>query len=901
MAVVVVLERVRLSQIISLVGYAVLSCFCLLLLVYLRVNRHVAFKGDAQATRKVILPAFEPLLWILSVVTGGIAVFFCIALNVKMYTTKFPSLDSEIFYAGRQFVFVLALVFLCQKSVSVPALRRAVAKAVLLASYTIPVVWALSHFAPNQTTLFYFVRMATRPLILVFVVYVCFINPPAGRASPQTLHVHGVYMIVYHVLITINTLLQIYTGNSSAFAAITYIVLAWASCSPLFIWSLLRADTEYWRGMGQRVCALQQAGRQSGPHSQLDENISSNRIHLLIEMHKNFVIDFAHLELRQKIGAGSSAAVFSGRLQQGRPVAVKVYTPYRFTEEVVAEFSHEAALCASLSHPNIVKFYGMCVCPPTICLVSELCQGSLEDILYAQAKARGQRRVTRHLLDLGGELEDVDTLDRQQMLLNVAYMLDCSRAVAYIHSFSPPFLHRDIKPANFLVDQENNVKLTDFGDSRRLPHELPKPGNDRHRKSDGPQTSVGTVASVDSPGPAMSAPAPPQIKMTVTGTVSYMPPEMIGCRTGLASYGEAADVYSLAITFWDILYPDREKYAYTNPMLVFEGVLNGCRPPLEEPDPSNPDGTFPSKLREIITRAWHSDPNARPTMPQIVRTLECIQEELLSVLAQDLSDDFERESTGCHMIPSEKCFTGEVLIERMEDLSVTDSHGEGLRLGRALMDAGFLHHIKHERGFEDSTAVYFFDDGNINFCQPLAMLEEATGTESDDETFVPRTQQGMTQTSSKSKISRRSRLFSHLTSTFSTSGQNSSSTSSSGAEAAGTNTCACRLRGQRQKVPTNAANDHQNGQNRQRQRGWRKSPKRNQSRTQQLESALSSSCCSSQSSSSYVLSPKRWKRRNKRETENTLTQKLLDEAHDHTIDIVDEEVRSSMALTRPAA
>ncbi|KAG6612726.1 TKL protein kinase [Phytophthora cinnamomi] len=730
-------KRVHLSQIIALVGYSILCSFCLLLLAYLRVNRHVAFKGNAEATRKVILPAFEPLLWILAVVTGGFAVFFCIALNVKLYTTKFPNLDSEIFYSGRQFVFVLALVFLCQKSVSIPALRRAVAKSILLASYTIPIVWLLTHFLPDETTLFYFVRLIIRPLLLIFVVYVCFINPPAGRANPKTLRIHGGYIIVYHVLAFINTLLQNYASDSDAFAATSYVAVTWASLSPLFIWSLLRADTEYWRGMGERVCAIQQAGSQSGP-THLDEAISTSRIHTLIEMHRDFLIDFAHLELRRKIGAGSSAAVFSGKLRQRKLVAVKVYTPSRFTEEVVAEFSHEAALCASLRHPNIVKFFGMCVCPPTICLVSELCQGSLEDVLYTQAKARSKRRATRHLLDLDGDVAAIESLDRQQMILNIAYMLDCARAVAYIHSFNPPFLHRDIKPANFLVDNENSVKLTDFGDSRRLPRSLPS--TNENIKADDPQTSIGTLASTDSPNPNMTIPAPPQIKMTVTGTVSYMPPEMIGCRTGLATYGEAADVYSLAITFWDILYPDREKYPVSNPMLVFEGVLNGCRPPLDEADPTGPDETFHPKLREIITTAWHNNPSMRPTMQQIVTALESIQEEMLSVLAQDLSEDFGRSGTGCQVIPMEKCFTGEYMVERLEDLEVIHSRGEGVRLGRALMDAGFLHHIRHERSFEDSNAMYFFDDNNINLCQPLAMLEE-TAVTSDDEPYPQQSHQ----------------------------------------------------------------------------------------------------------------------------------------------------------------
>ena len=151
--------------IITLVGNCVLCSFCLLLLIYLRMNRHVAFKGDAQAARKVILPAFEPLLWILAAVTGSVAVFFCVALNTNMYTLHVPSLHIEMFYAGRQFVFVVALAFLCQKSVSVPALRRAVVKSIFLTSYTIPIVWLLVHFTPQNLTLFYYVRTVSRSLL----------------------------------------------------------------------------------------------------------------------------------------------------------------------------------------------------------------------------------------------------------------------------------------------------------------------------------------------------------------------------------------------------------------------------------------------------------------------------------------------------------------------------------------------------------------------------------------------------------------------------------------------------------------------------------------------------------------------------------------------------------------
>ncbi|KAI9922043.1 hypothetical protein PsorP6_000422 [Peronosclerospora sorghi] len=797
-----------------------------------------------------------------------------------LYTTRFPTLDGEIFYAGRQFVFVFALVFLCQKSVSIPALRRAVLKSVLLASYTIPIVWVLGHYAPQNMTLFYYVRTLARLLLLIFLVNTCFLNPPAGRASRKSMHVHGAYIIVYHVLNGTNGILQLYQPTAGIDS---YIVLIWGSLVPFFIWTLLRADTEYWRGMGKRA---QQAGCQWGAqfHMQLDESISSSGIHHLIETHKHFVIDFAHLQLQSTIGVGSSATVFSGCLQQRDPVAVKVYTPSRFTEAIVAEFSHEAALCASLVHPNIVKFYGMCVCPPAICLVSELCHGSLQDVLYAQSKTRQPIRWSRHVVDLGGAIQPVTTLDRHHMLLNVAYMLDCARAVAYIHSFTPPFLHRDIKPTNFLVDQENNVKLTDFGDSRRLPCTMTKSVHGDDESRDEAQTFI------ESTGSPSRVRNPSQIKMTVTGTVDYMAPEMINCRTGLASYGEAADVYSLAITFWGILYPDREKYAATNPMFVFEDVLNGCRPPIDESESMD---VVPFKLRELITKAWDNDPSARPTMSQVVCTLESVQEEVFVVFARDLRDEIERSRTGCGVTSTEECVTGEILLERMENVAVLDVRGERLRLGRALMDAGFLHHVLHERGFADNSALYFFDHSTINFCQSLAMLEEATGVESDEQELShPPTDPTISQTSSKARITSPSKQLSHLTCTLS-----NSADPSSGMDAGMAKTCTCRLRGQRFHLPASAGTEQPK---RQPHRIWHRGARQKQRRkSPRAPSPDSTSCYSNPNSATSLLAPRRWKRRTKLEPQSLLTQNLL--AHEHKIDIVEDNSLESLALARPAA
>ncbi|KAI9999032.1 hypothetical protein PInf_003711 [Phytophthora infestans] len=247
--------------------------------------------------------------------------------------------------------------------------------------------------------------------------------------------------------------------------------------------------------------------------------------------------------------------------------------------------------------------------------------------------------------------------------------------------------------------------------------------------------------------------------MTVTGTVEYMAPEMIDSRTGIAAYAEAADVYSLAITFWDILYPHREKYPDTsnNHFLIFESVLKGSRPPIEDDEPINED--VPSRLLELITSAWRSDPRTRPTAQQVVKELENIQETLLATLAQDILSE-----NGGVVETSVNMFTGEYAVERMEQLQVIESRSEGIRLGRALMDAGFLHHFEHSCGFQDSnTSYYFLDDDNINFCQPLAILEESVR----DSDYAPRSPQSSRLQSPTTKLRMRSRLLSHLTSTFS--------------------------------------------------------------------------------------------------------------------------------------
>ncbi|RLN72178.1 hypothetical protein BBJ28_00011220 [Nothophytophthora sp. Chile5] len=589
-------------------------------------HRNAALKGDSIAARKLLLPAFEPLLWLLGSTTGGYTAYLCAALSLRLYTTSMSELVVECFYAGRQFVFVLVLVLMLQKSVSLRALARAAVISFILASYTVPIAWYMTTHGTSDA--FYIAISTARALLLLLYTFVL-VRPPE-RASKRTLREYCLFAYVYYALMfAYNHCFHV--GAIETAFAITYTDLLVGSLCPLFIWRVLKADTAHWRGLGRRAVGLQALFRLKNGSQQhfMSEHTSSRGLHVMIELHHKHIIDFAYLELQRKIGVGSSAVVLQGLLRSKVPVAVKVYTPALFDDETVSAFSQEAALGASLHHPNIVRFYGMCVSPPTIGLVSELCQSSLEDVMLTSAQLRNQQPSTR-----------------QQMLLNVAYMLDCSRAVAYLHSFSPPFLHRDLKPANFLVDADNCVKLTDFGESRSLPKAAAS-CDPRRSATTGrtpllglAQVQMNGLSFVASPLSVSMSPSPtalpPTPKMTVCGTIDYMAPEIINGCSGRTFYGEAADVYSLAITLWDVLHPGCEKFPgleSSNPMRVLEKVAGGLRPEL----PSDDVALHPN-LCAVIASAWQTDPNARPMKVSGSEDSGVLATKLLS---EEVSSEFE--------------------------------------------------------------------------------------------------------------------------------------------------------------------------------------------------------------------------------------------------------------------
>lgn len=144
------------------------------------------------------------------------------------------------------------------------------------------------------------------------------------------------------------------------------------------------------------------------------------------------------------IGKGTYGEVFRGYDSANRIfMAVKRVprTQLPANDKDIEELFAEIKLLSSISHKNIVQYYGCKKLPRFLIIYMEYVDmGSLEDLVK----------------QYGTVPEDVTAKYTEQIL----------RGLDYLHAHS--VIHRDIKAANILVDTKGVVKLSDFGSARTI-------------------------------------------------------------------------------------------------------------------------------------------------------------------------------------------------------------------------------------------------------------------------------------------------------------------------------------------------------------------------------------------------------------------------------------------------
>ncbi|VAH99125.1 unnamed protein product [Triticum turgidum subsp. durum] len=141
-----------------------------------------------------------------------------------------------------------------------------------------------------------------------------------------------------------------------------------------------------------------------------------------------------------KLGQGGFGAVYKGKLPEGLGIAVKRLASH--SGQGFIEFKNEVQFIAKLQHRNLVKLLGCCSEEPEKTLVYEYLPNKSLDFFIFEEKRRA-------LLDWSKLLAIIEGI---------------AHGLLYLHKHSRlRVIHRDLTPSNILLDNEMNLKISDFG------------------------------------------------------------------------------------------------------------------------------------------------------------------------------------------------------------------------------------------------------------------------------------------------------------------------------------------------------------------------------------------------------------------------------------------------------
>jgi serine/threonine-protein kinase len=248
-----------------------------------------------------------------------------------------------------------------------------------------------------------------------------------------------------------------------------------------------------------------------------------------------------HYRIDRTVARSGMSTLFQAiDLNDGRQVAVKVPHPEMEADPVLAErFKREEEIGRTLDHPGVVKTFDPGERSRTY-MVIEWVEGRLLRAVLNQERKLPVERAVRITLAI------CDALDA-------------------MHKHG--VVHRDLKPENIMVDDQDGIKIIDFGiamkeDARRL-----------------------TFTDLNA----------------TLGTPDYISPEQVKGQRG----DQRSDIYSLGIMFYEML-TGQVPFSGPNPLAVMnERVLNDPRPARK----LNPEIT--PVLQEILNRALEREPRHR--------------------------------------------------------------------------------------------------------------------------------------------------------------------------------------------------------------------------------------------------------------------------------------------------
>ncbi|CAK7353922.1 unnamed protein product [Dovyalis caffra] len=254
---------------------------------------------------------------------------------------------------------------------------------------------------------------------------------------------------------------------------------------------------------------------------------------------------FGKYEMGRFLGKGTFAKVYYGKhLVTGESVAIKVISKDQVKKEgMMKQIQREISVMRLVRHPNIVELKEVMATKTKIFFIMEYVRGG--ELFAKVAKGRLKEEAARKYF--------------QQLI----------SAIDYCHSRG--VFHRDLKPENLLLDENENLKISDFGLSA-LPEQLWQDG----------------------------------LLHTQCGTPAYVAPEVLRKK---GYDGSKADIWSCGVILY-VLLAGCLPFQDENVMKMYRKVFKAeyqFQP------------WFSTDAKRLISRLLVADPERRITIPAIMR------------------------------------------------------------------------------------------------------------------------------------------------------------------------------------------------------------------------------------------------------------------------------------------
>ncbi|XP_034916365.1 CBL-interacting serine/threonine-protein kinase 25 [Populus alba] len=288
---------------------------------------------------------------------------------------------------------------------------------------------------------------------------------------------------------------------------------------------------------------------------------------------------FGKYETGRLLGKGTFAKVYYGKhLVTGESVAIKVISKDQVKKEgMMEQIQREISVMRLVRHPNIVELKEVMATKTKIFFIMEYVRGG--ELFAKVAKGRLKEEAARKYF--------------QQLI----------SAIDYCHSRG--VYHRDLKPENLLLDEDENLKISDFGLSA-LPEQFRQDG----------------------------------LLHTQCGTPAYVAPEVLRKK---GYDGSKADIWSCGVILY-VLLAGFLPFQDENVMKMYRKVFKAEYqfPPW-----------FSTDSKRLISRLLVADPEKRITIPAIMRNhwfLKGFSRPVAFSIQESSMDKTEQDLDSCSVL-----------------------------------------------------------------------------------------------------------------------------------------------------------------------------------------------------------------------------------------------------------